>query len=653
MFRTIFLLSIVFFSTNVAAQEQNVFGRVSQKDIDLKVYAKDTTANAVVLYEKGDFKFQLIGNTIYLIKEYDVKIKILKQEGYKQANISIGYYHNKNSTEKVYDIKGITHNGIVKSVLKEENIYTTDETENWSEKKFTLPNISPGSIIQYTYKIRSPFFFKLDGWEFQSNIPKLYSEFNAKIPGNYYYNRNLYGSLDLDVEEAKLEKDCFKVLAYSAVDCEILKYAIKDIPAFDDREKYMLAASNYISRIDFELVTHYKYDGTKKDYTKTWKDVDKEFKTDKDIGKQLGKSGFFEKRAQQEDLIKGDDLSTAKAIYNHIKNHYTWNGKYSIYKGVRVKDAYEKKIGNIGEINISLINMLNAAGIKSNIQLLSTRANGLPKKNQPVIYDFNYLIARAEIDGTVYQLDATDKHIPFGMLPYRCLNHLGRVMDFKKESYWESIVPIGKNEINVRAFINLDIADQTVKGKIGEVNMGYPAIEKYTKLNAMTAEEHLDEMASNSIADLYFTDYQKNEEKSSERFLSETYEFVIEDTFTEEKIYLNPILVKWFESNPFKSAERNFPIDFGHPFTMKYQANIKVPEGYKVKSMPEDKTLGLANANGMLDLRCKHLNEVIQLRFKLEVQSSYFEAQEYKGLKQLFGAAVDAQNNTFITLEKM
>ncbi len=653
MLRRIPSLALVLFTLYSVAQEQNVFGRVSQKDIDLKVYAKDTTANAVVLYEKGDFKFQLIGNYIYLIKAYETKIKILTDNGYEHANVAVPFYHNKKQAEKVYDIHGMTHNGIVKTSLHQNEVYTIDRNENWSEKKFTLPNIKKGSIIQYSYKIKTPFFYNLDGWEFQSNIPKIYSEFRAKIPGNYYYNRSLYGKLKLVVEKATVEKDCFNIPLRPSVDCEVLTYVMEDIPAFYEDEDYMLAASNYIARLDFELATHYKYDGSKKHYTKTWQTVDKEFKSDKDIGKQLGKSGFFTKKLMENQLIKENPLATAKSIYYFVRNHFNWNKKYSIYKDVRVKDAFEERIGNIGEINISLINMLNAAGIETNLTLLSTRENGLPSKNKPAISDFNYIVAKTQINGEIYLLDATDKRIPFGMLPYRCLNHLGRVMDFKKESYWETIVPPGKNQVIVRAQANLDPVNQTITGKIGEISMGYPAIEKYTALSAKSTEEYLDKMASSSAADLRFTNYKRNEEKSSEDVLSETYEFVIDDTFTGGKIYFDPILVKWFESNPFKREARNFPIDFGYPFAMNYQVNIKVPDGYKVISIPKDNTIALANANGILDLRCKQLNETIQLRFKLEIKSAYFKAQEYEGLKQLFGAVVEAQKNTLIALEKL
>jgi len=198
---------------------------------------------------------------------------------------------------------------------------------------------------------------------------------------------------------------------------------MKDIPAFKTDDDYMLAASNYISRIEFELSVYHRLDGTKDTYTKSWKDVDMEFKTDKDIGKQLSKKGFFEKNVPENLLSSGDQLTKAKNIYKFVQNHFTWNGQYSTYGKARVKDAFNSKKGNAWEINMSLINLLNAADIKTNLMLSSTRQNGLPKKMHPVISDFNYVIAKTEIDGKDYLLDATDKFTPFGTLPFNALNH--------------------------------------------------------------------------------------------------------------------------------------------------------------------------------------------------------------------------------------
>lgn len=271
----------------------------------------------------------------------------------------------------------------------------------------------------------------------------------------------MIGNLKLDVNEATISKYCFKLPGSSnETGCEVLKYVMKHTPAFKESEAYMLSSNNYHSKLEFEL-SEYKsfYGGTKK-YTKSWEDVDNEFKADKDIGSQLRKKNYFEKNVDEKLLNEGGDLTRTKNIFEFVKNHFVWNGENGVWQDNRVKDAFEAKKGNAAEINISLINLLNAAGIKCDMMLMATRNKGLPKKTHPVMNDFNYLVAKVDIGGESYLLDATDKKLPFGMLPYRCLNYYGRVMDFDNESYWYDIVPESINAKIIRAEMKIDIPNK-------------------------------------------------------------------------------------------------------------------------------------------------------------------------------------------------
>src|SRR5690606_19642648 len=108
----------------------------------------------------------------------------------------------------------------------------------------------------------------------------------------------------------------------------------------------------------------------------------------------------------------------AKAVFSFIQNHFTWNKYYySIFYKNDVRQAFNKKTGNAAEINLVLINALNAADIDAKIALSSTRYNGLLTKVHALITNFNYLMAFVEIDGQKYFLDASNKHTDFGMVP--------------------------------------------------------------------------------------------------------------------------------------------------------------------------------------------------------------------------------------------
>ena len=116
-----------------------------------------------------------------MITKYHAKKKILDKQGFSEAEITIPYYHNEERTEKVINIRALTHNDGVKFGVNQETIYDADINERWSEKRFTFPNVQEGSILEYTYEIQSPFLYNLNGWDFQENIPKVYRNIPMQV----------------------------------------------------------------------------------------------------------------------------------------------------------------------------------------------------------------------------------------------------------------------------------------------------------------------------------------------------------------------------------------------------------------------------------------------------------------------------------------
>ncbi|MEM8507533.1 MAG: DUF3857 and transglutaminase domain-containing protein [Bacteroidota bacterium] len=648
-------LVLLLFCQTFYAQSKDGFGILSHKEKAFQEYAKDSTVPAVFLYEHGNNYFEVRNNYVWLITTYHAKIKILNSEGFEYATVGIPFYHNDSGTEEVKKVRAITHNNGVKNVLPKNNIYVVDRSERWKEKRFTFSNVKVGSILEYTYEIQSPFYFNLNGWEFQSDIPKLHTEYSASIPGNWRYNRTLSGNLKLFINEATIKKDCFSIpISTEMADCEVVRYVMKDVPALPEREEFMLAEKNYRPVLEFELATHLNFKGFTRKYTKSWEDVDIEFRSDKDLGRQLRKKNFFEKNVPLELLGKGDLMSRAKTIYAFVQNHFTWNEKYGIWYDNRVKKAFEERKGNVAEINIALINLLNAAGIKTNMMLMATRQFGLPKQNHPVMSDFNYVIARVQIEDQQYLLDATDKLLPFGMLPFRCLNYYGRVMDFDKGSYWQKIIPNKKNGRTTRAEVSLDPEEGNAIGTMITVSTGYACLNKRRQLNTIDRDSYLEKMSEEFGGDFNISSYELVEKFSNEKRITEKYAFEIENTFQAGNIYLDPFFFKFFRKNPFLASKRHYPIDFGYQRNSTFNLSIKTPPGYKLKSLPESKNMALPEDLGSLRFECKkETAEVISVYFDFKINATQFHKEAYDVIRTFFQHAVDTQTQSYIVFEKV
>lgn len=644
-----FLLLLIFISSQ-AQNKDNTFGRISKADYTFKNETIDSTANAVVLYETGVSKFTEDERNILVKTTYYYKIKLFNKDGFKHATFSIPIYNNKNNSEKIVDIKGITHNYTAKTHLSLNNVYKEQINANWKVVKFTMPNLNEGSIIEVSYTLVTPFKFNLTGWKFQSDIPKVFSEYKASIPGNYIYNRKLIGSLKLKTNTSTVKKNCFYVTGYAGgAHCEEITYAMENIPAFIE-EDYMTSSNNYKSKIKFELSKSIWFDGTSQEYTTDWQDVDKEFRTDKNIGGQLRKIKFFEELIPAEIRSIEDNLEKAKAVYTFIQNYFTWNDKYGIFKNARIKEALENKIGNASEINISLINALKSVGLKTDLVLTSTRTNGFPTKGYPVISDFNYVLAKVNINDTYFLLDATDKLNPFGLLPFKCLNSYGRAMDFKNDSYWVDIIPFKNNLTNY--YVNMILTeDGELKGKLRIINMGYHALNKRNEYLGKSDDDIISEFEEN-FSELTVEGYIIENLNDINKPVVETFELAF-DFSNLDKLYLNPFLGGSFKKNPFKQENRTYPVDFGYTKSYTLIYTLELPNNYHVKSYPKDLAVKLENQKGNFTNKSKLTGDSkYALHSSFKINSPIFYNQEYHTLKKIFEYVINSQK-TPIVIEKI
>jgi transglutaminase-like putative cysteine protease len=653
MSRSFLLLLFLFLNLSLSAQYSQPFGNVTVKELEMDHFPGDPEAEAMAIFEYGVYTFKLKDNGyIYLMKEYHTKIKILNQEGLELANQEIPLYRTDKRKEQIVKFQAITHNGREKTGVDQSAQFLVDETPNWSAYRFTFPKVKVGSIIEYKYTLQSPFYFNLDRWDFQGSIPKLYSRFHAEIPGNYVYNRVLKGDLPLSLNLNSERPNCFSIPRSSqSASCEVLDYAIENVPAFRETEPFMLSSENYISRLVFELSQFYPFSGGVEKYSKSWKDVDKEYRKDQDIGRQVGKQDFFTKALPNAAKSAQTSMEKARAVYKHIQDHFNWNEKYGIYRKVRVKKAYENRTGNIGEINISLINMLEAADIPAKIVLLSTRENGLPRRNQANITDFNYLVALATIDGKDYILDASDKFTPFGMLPYRALNYVGRVMDFKKDSYWIDLPVSNRNKSTSQVMLQFDLDNQVIKGRHREILLGYSASNRYRTLNKLGEEGYLEQIENNSFIEISEHNIAPG---STPKKLTQNYVFEMPGFSEDNRIRFNPFIVKFLSSSPFKNKKRQFPVEFGYPRSYGFNAIIPVPEGYEIEDLPAKKELSVLDGQASLKYECKGSpdGKNINLQFVFDVKNVFFLVENYPQLKELYDTFYYLQQNSLISLKK-
>lgn len=90
---TLFVLSLIAWLNATAQQTVNMkFGKPTKEELQMTTYADDSSAAAVVLCRLTDVNFTIQQNG-YLVDYHEkIRIKILKPEGVRWANMTIPYY---------------------------------------------------------------------------------------------------------------------------------------------------------------------------------------------------------------------------------------------------------------------------------------------------------------------------------------------------------------------------------------------------------------------------------------------------------------------------------------------------------------------------------------------------------------------------------
>lgn len=655
-FRLLVAAAVLASTTKLTAQFSHGFpyGKSLLSELDMKRYGPDTSAVAVVLDEFGEAYVDNGGDNNILL-EYHVKIKVLKKEGLSEANFSIPLYKSGERMQRIISVEGHTaslNNGQMReSDLNPKDVIRERYSEHYDRVVFTLPDVRVGSVFEVRYILESPFFWNFWPWKFQSNLPKRQSVFWARIPANYNYNVSLKGFLKFSEQESELVKSCYTPGGGNVADCSLLKFTMKDIPAFLE-EEYMTAKSNFLAALNFELTDIRAFDGRVFKYTQTWEAVEQQLKSREDFGAQLKKAKKqYASFAQTLTSQEADPLKKVAILYKYFQDYFTWNEEEGFVTDLGVKTAFEQRKGNVADINLSLVAALEAAGFTAFPVLLSTRDNGLATKLYPVLSEFNYVAAYLTLGADKLILDAAYPGLTMGMLPHKCLNGEGRVIANDPElSTWVPLTPKdrSKKSISVEGVLQ---SDGQLKATVTIKSYGYEALHTREKKNATPEEEYVKNFKISD--DMSISKYACENLGNIDEPLVETMDVVwTTEADVADHLYFNPFLFDRWEKNPFQLTERTYPVDFGAPIESVLSLNLQYPAEFELSETPEQQAYALPRSGGKFLYNINQPEGKVMATSVLNLGRAAYTPNEYFALKELFSRIVQLHATPFVFVRK-
>ena len=655
-----FFFCILFFLTAATTSAQDKlkikFGSVTADDFKTTVYPIDSNATAIIVADIGST--EIIGNT----KGSFSLLFNLNKNGYNIGDVQISLYTNGESEEELENLKAVTYNlengKVVQTKLEIKSAVFKDKvSKNLVVKKFTFPNIKAGSIIEYEYKIKSDFIFNLQPWDFQGEFPRLWSEYNFAMPSFYNYVTLSQGYHPFAIKTSSTSRSSFNMAdirgsgATERVDFNAnvvdYRWVMKDVPSLKE-ESYTSTLRNHISRIEFQLASIGE-PFTPRQVMSSWKMAAKDLLEDEDFGEQLSKDNGWLNEVMPLALRGATNvLAKAKNIYEWVRDNFTCTNYNRKYLEQPLKNVLKNRNGNVAEINLLMTAMLRKANIQADPVILSTRSHGYTHSAYPLMDRYNYVICRTEAESKEFFLDACEPGMGFGKLDYKCYNGSSRIINSMAEEIYLNASSL-KEVTNTIVFVINDEQGNSIgsfqqtPGYLESSRFRKLAKEKGKVFSEFQKAAGEDIKVSNTKIDSLFNYDEPVKVSFDIDFINNK----------EDIIYFNPMLGEGFKENPFKSAERFYPVEMPYTMDETYNLQMEVPTGYVVDELPKGAVVKFNEAeDAIFEYRLSLSDGNISFRSRLVIKKAYFLPEEYEVLREFFALIVKKQSEQIVFKKK-
>lgn len=664
-------LLVLLWCFSAKAQQDNEkfdfrFGKVTPADFKLPADAADTGAAAYFICDIGNSSFT--GNTkgwFSLQFTRKVRIKINNANGVDAADFVIPLYTDGAATEKIMGLKAYSFNlegnEVVKTELKNDQVFSDKLSKNLVVRKFSVPGAKAGSIIDVSYSIESDFLRNLQNWIFQGEYPRYWSEYTVAIPSFFNYVVLSQGYNNFYKTKRSETSEKFNIVvpteggtgrSYNAEETSVVNYStwiMKNVKALKE-EPFTSSLNNHISKIDFQM-NYIRFEGQPgRSVMAAWPEVVKSFNESDNFGQQLYKNnGWLSDELKP--VLEGATTSEEKArrIYAYLRDHYTCTGGGMYLSNGGLKAVQKTKSGNVADINLMMIAMLNSQKIEAYPVILSTRRHGWTNELYPLIDRFNYVVAEANVDGKKFYLDATEPGLPFGILPPQCYNGHARVLTGNGlPVYFKPDSAIEKKTTTV--FVNYT-DDKEWIASLGSSLGNFESLDMRSDIKQNGKDPIKEKIRKALPTEFELKQLKISNVDSTDENVKVEYDMKLAME-GEDVIYLNPMFGEAYKENPFKSAERFYPVEMPSAINELFVANIQVPPGYVIDELPKSAKVALPENAGLFEYMIAGDPERVMLRSRVVLNKATYTAEEYDYLREFFSYVVKKQAETIVFKKK-
>lgn len=625
-------------------QAQNLrFGKPTDEELSMTVYAEDPEADAVELCRMVDVSYVYLNSGFKVFYRIKRRLKVLKPEGKRVADQTIVYRigeSNRTLRDIIAGLKATSYNledGKLVKTKMESSMVNEEMLDKYQKAlKFSVPQVKVGTVIEYEYRIESDYFWDLYDWYAQSDVPVQYTRYDLAYPEWFHFNIEETGINQL---ERKVGKGDLNLGGESLV-TNVYTFEGHHLPALKD-DGFVWHAADYGNKVTHELGGIYIPGAVHKNYTQTWEDIDGLLLGDSEFGGRLKKSSPLKAEIAASGLSSiSDKRERTAAVFQLLKSKVRWNGNYAFW-GKPASKVLSEGTGTNADMNFLLISMLHDAGIEAFPVVLRNRNLGvMPHSHASLKYLSSFVVGVQETDSTLMFIDGSADDGYLNVLPPSLLVRRARVIQKNGPGYWVNIQSYasGDETTVIEGHLNAD-GLMTCKKRRNLMGETAASLRKEWR----TAKDSMEMMRKIQERDgIEITSYRIDGKTDFSPKIRETIAFTKQFDATGDKIYINPLVTAPIKESPFTDATRDLPVEFPFQQSEAVSVVINLPEGYQVEEMPQPFVI---KADGLTVHVLGTINGGrIQMRYKTTLEKTFYSQEEYQDLKAIFDQLVEHAN---------
>jgi hypothetical protein len=349
-------------------------------------------------------------------------------------------------------------------------------------------------------------------------------------------------------------------------------------------------------------------------------------------------------------VLAGAATPTEKAqkIYAFVRDNFTCTADYARYltedNGNALKTVMKTKKGSVADINLLLVAMLQHEAIEAYPVLLSTRNHGVTHEFYPLMDRFNKTVVLAVVEGKSVYLDASDPMLGFDKLSPDCYNGHARVITGAGIPVYLEADSLMERKVTTVFLANTDKGQW--EGTLNSTLGYYESLDLRQTIKAKGKEQQIKSM-QNALGETTILSPEFENLDDKDKCVTVSYKLQMARN-DEDIIYFNPMLAEGYKENPFKSAERLYPVEMDYANEETYVLNVEIPAGYKVDDMPKSARVKLNDTDGMFEYLVGVQDDRLMLRSRLVIKRANFSADDYQTLRDFYGYVVKKQSEQVV-----